>query len=1044
MLCGRVYYIKAENISLVDDGKVIFITSDKKATSGTRWKTVGFTITREKCLSGKYGNGGYPTKLEHATIHLKESWKEERSSSSTVYVTFTIPQSVVSKALIKAGMGDIKNDDVLYLHGIFQVTHNGNDYGGKKYSLPAIASAESWANPDDFKDRFDVKVFYKAPDEPISVQYKTSTGYIIDTETYAESKWEKPGTKLTVKLAESKTYQGKKYQLYKSYIRNFLSQKSIAGYGANMLDGDSLNTVQNKTINQQVGGVQFVAVMKQVKEPKLKSEKNLVSEWDEPMPHGVIAADQRGNPVYDVETGIPATESLYLNVFSKNYLFGYEFENVTGEKEYQITFTKTYHLTWEEINYDDDFNVVLDKKSQTKTVTKTARVKREYFYWKLVQLEYYQIKEAEIWNEALPEGGSRILPENYSPPELDYSNGKAEQEYLKEPEYQKKITLPSETIDGEFTCPEIPLEDFQTMGEEKLGKIKVRNDKLSFGGKNISDDEWKETKAEKPIVYDKSAEIGEDVLYKNNQVIPMETGNDIFETTGIITYQAIARISSDGPEQLLYAVEDLGEVTVHTPTVCSASVSNEKAYNQMLTPDKRKAALVLDRTFELKMPTEGEHLQIRGYGLRDYGKYIAERQVQFPFDVYKGKRYYKANTWISVNSDHTVFYIPVWVKEGGYTIDCRAVSISASANEAEDMEEELANLQRENYVATCQIPVEVSGRVYGFQIRDISDYPLWYSVFRKPDSLEHSGVRYFAGERNQDGIRRSDVRPLTIPLVKGSHIYNPQAGITATGYTFRFSLETVGEMYHDNDYIQLTPKFYYISKEGHKKQEVDLYYTETVEQQRYSLVKTGSQIDLRNVKDRYLGDPYMAVPKDEIDAKRQLTRKSELEFLFQPKPMFTFHHILLSEYFRTYTGKNYTPDGTIPAGVEPNRVSLSKQKWYGEYYLPSQVHAVPKGFDLEQAEQESGSFDFQEDIWLQDGYLLIHFDIVTIRDNKKYLSYGNFENAKSGYCNMWRQEGFVHEKTDSDGEGWDFEDGDVFLYDTGRRAGLDYRTGGTH
>ena len=76
--------------------------------------------------------------------------------------------------------------------------------------------------------------------------------------------------------------------------------------------------------------------------------------------------------------------------------------------------------------------------------------------------------------------------------------------------------------------------------------------------------------------------------------------------------------------------------------------------------------------------------------------------------------------------------------------------------------------------------------------------------------------------------------------------------------------------------------------------------------------------------------------------------------------------------------------------------------------------------------------------------LLIQFDIKAIRDKKPYLSYCNLANEKNGYCNMWKKEGFSYQRTDGNGQIWKLQDGDVFIYDMRRRAGLDYVSGGTH
>ena len=175
-----------------------------------------------------------------------------------------------------------------------------------------------------------------------------------------------------------------------------------------------------------------------------------------------------------------------------------------------------------------------------------------------------------------------------------------------------------------------------------------------------------------------------------------------------------------------------------------------------------------------------------------------------------------------------------------------------------------------------------------------------------------------------------------------------------------------------------------------------------------------------------------------------LTGKSLYTLRYTPSPLFTFHHILLSDNFRTYIGKNVSPTGTIPAAVDEDIVSMSKQKWYGEYYLPSQVYVVPKDFDLAEYEEQHGGFHFREDFWLKNGYIMVQFDIKTVNGGKTYLSYINEENAKQGYCNMWKLEGMTYTRTDADGVTWNLEDGDTFLYVTDKRTGLDYVAGGTH
>lgn len=165
----------------------------------------------------------------------------------------------------------------------------------------------------------------------------------------------------------------------------------------------------------------------------------------------------------------------------------------------------------------------------------------------------------------------------------------------------------------------------------------------------------------------------------------------------------------------------------------------------MITPDVGRASLVLDRPFYVTLPTTGSHRNILGYGYRDYGKYIASRQVKFAFDVYKGSStagtFVPKNTWTSV-AENTKFYIPTWVPEGRYEIRFRSTAINAAANGATEAVESLANLSLENYVAEDSTIVQISGRIYGLNIYDVTDYPIWEKVFRLPNSLKMTGFKY--------------------------------------------------------------------------------------------------------------------------------------------------------------------------------------------------------------------------------------------------------------------------------------------------------------
>ena len=53
----------------------------------------------------------------------------------------------------------------------------------------------------------------------------------------------------------------------------------------------------------------------------------------------------------------------------------------------------------------------------------------------------------------------------------------------------------------------------------------------------------------------------------------------------------------------------------------------------------------------------------------------------------------------------------------------------------------------------------------------------------------------------------------------------------------------------------------------------------------------------------------------------------------------------------------------VSPSCQNDRITKSKQKWYFEYSLPSDVHAVKKGFDVTKYAHENGGIDYKEGFW---------------------------------------------------------------------------------
>ena len=1035
---GNMRITKAATTTAVEfkSGMILFKTIDTAASSPITWETAGFTITRMKCIKGPEANGGYPDKMDHAEIILKDGWKQEKlAGGGKKEVIFTIPKDAVDKALINGGFDGIKPNDTLYLHGIFQVMHGGKRYGTRIFSLPDIMSAERWRNPNDFQDRFDIPVIYQsAVKEPVSVEYRTLSGAIIEKRLLARSQWAGLGEEIAYSFEDEKSYRGKTYELNKSFIRYYSTGRPVGSTGYSPAAGYSKTRIQNRLIKQKNGGVEFVAIMKMKDMPPDINSSQIKGVLYEPDPYGIIGAMDRGREKYDITKGIPSSEELYVNVVTGQYLLGYRFRKVTGRKTYPVTVRRTYILKWKEQNRD---------RQETKTINTMIPVDRSYEYWLIDNIDFFQIDKAVIQNYGLPDGEITIYPENYTVPPIIYEHTEREEEHIREPKFPNQVILTPQVINSVNKKPDIPEVNYSVYAESKIGKIQVRNDFMEFDGKVVMAGGWKDEKTLKPdILKTEAGNISDSTLYRQALKIAANKLNGTYDTKGYIYYKRSAAVNPGYESSLTFEIRNLHPVTIHTPVICNTAVSNMLFYNQMIFPDKSKASLVLDREFSISFPTLGEHGYMDGYGYRDYGKYIKRRMVKFPFAVYKEQDYIPAEKWIVIDRDITRFSLPAWVDEGAYRIHCKAFAVNAF-DENQDREEAIANLETDHYIATDSIDVEVSGRLYGLKLYDVSDYPLWRKVFRQPDSLKRTGFYYSAGINNCNGIPSGQKSRYTFPLYKDSHPLFRNSGGVKPGYAVRFEVTTIGNMSAAGDYVRILPHFYYFDEDSGSRYEVDCYYDETFEGRKQKLVRMGSEMDRKNIKSLSIEDPFLAVPQMEIEQKRIVENWNKDKKGSAESKVYTFTNIMIPQALRTYTGRGASSEIGAPAGIDPIKIIKSRQKWYCEYYIPSNIHIVRKGFDVSGYAAVS-RIDFHEDFWLTGGCLVLNFDIETIQNGKRHLSYSNRENSVYGYCNMWKMEGFSDKKTDGSGTPYNVKEGDFIIYDTMGSAAIDYRNGGTH
>lgn len=502
---------------------------------------------------------------------------------------------------------------------------------------------------------------------------------------------------------------------------------------------------------------------------------------------------------FDVTRAIPSSENISVCGSLQKYYYHATYEHHYGTKAVPVTANVTYTLSWNDGK----------PHSEKVTVTKNIEILRDYSYWKIRDITLCYLQNVEVMNAALPEGKVRI--ENIYDPDIVMQKN---EESMIFPE--SVVNADGGIVYGGKKKPTIPDGDIIPLIDTQIGKIVVKNDIFSVDGEIWMDGALCEEKTKAPVTLSGERKIS---VQKNNLQIPAETQNQVYLSTGTAEY---ASFFSGGIANYA-AVNNVNAVSVHTPVICVGMSSDDIGFNQQIVPTKYKS-LILGRKFTVSVGTAGTHISEKGYGTRDYRKYVKVRQVQFPFPVIADGKKIEAKSWITLNSEQAGFVLPVSVPEGDYDITYRSISINA---EKSTNEQGYANTDKNNYIATGKVRVTVIGRLYDFRITNVIDYPRWEKVFWNDAGTERTGFSYFSGINDLDGVKkREDDSTRLIPLLKGSHPYDKSIHAPGLGYRIAFSIKTIGSMHHEADTVELKPTYYYMAQDGTGLQQVRLYQKE--------------------------------------------------------------------------------------------------------------------------------------------------------------------------------------------------------------------------
>ncbi|OKP84623.1 hypothetical protein A3844_19230 [Paenibacillus helianthi] len=763
-----------------------------------------------------------------------------------------------------------------------------------------------------------------------------------------------------------------------------------------------------------------------------------------------IRADQRGNEQFDVLQGIPSSESLYGHASTKGYLYQNRFVEMKGTCTYDIKIQKVYTLKWDPTKpAPSGPGTVPAPTSEPKPVVYSYSINRPYSYWTIDTLEVYALSKAVLRNDALSGGAVTLKPNGYTPPDFSTEiTGK----YIP-PEAPDLITVSPSDVQGGTTRPEPDNEKevFQSKAEEAAKKIKVQNDTFDFIGQTIMDGSEATEAGQSPGTIPNPQPIGDYVLYSPGNIIePAHLNAPNLPSSGEITYIPMDGNINGGTEDKVSPIDGINSITVHTPVVnYSLLPDDNRPFDQRMVPDLTRTVLILDRPFTVHFTESGQHLNIPGYGNRDYAKYTKNKRIQFPFGVFQDGQYYPENTWIyiPVGTPSMTFTMPTWVNEGDYTINTQSWAINAPSD-GTDLCEVNLNGDLTNYCASESFNVGVVGRLFNFRIWDIGDFR-FEKVFRTGvGTLEHSTAMYYTGGNDENGnpTAISGQPQWQLPIRKGSHP-NEQLTVPHNGYSFLFDFRTMGNLWQPGEGIRIEPSFYFIPKSGGSPTPVDLYYD--ISGSNNKMIGVGSSKDKLSYTRTYrLADDLRNISSGELSTAASYEYNYILNEQEREKtPWLKFYKQYVKRKTKLATGydlevlpyKSRTLVGPtdIPNGVDPIAAVRSVQHWYGEYNLPISPYILPKGTNIVTlANQYGGALDGHEKEFIKGGYILVKFGIYTVKNgdaDTRILGY------KAPIANMWAIEGQMTGDTDERGQTFSFSSGDIILFESDYSVRNDYQ-----
>lgn len=238
------------NEPIMKNGVITWETEGKRATTNVYYRTVGWTVHKEKIPNGDISQSGKP----YGKFMMQQIEEIPSKIIGNVITKFKCSwENNVKVGLIQADKNiDWKNGEKVYLSAIMEV-RQGDGFGGYKVlgtytDLSKLKSSQNWINPNDFDQYFNKELVLSLPPEDIHKKVKINGEIISDEIVYSGL----PGEQKLIKFDEKITYKGKEYALNRSCVE--LRGRQGITFGDFSIPEYKIDIISNRYVPIFVGG----------------------------------------------------------------------------------------------------------------------------------------------------------------------------------------------------------------------------------------------------------------------------------------------------------------------------------------------------------------------------------------------------------------------------------------------------------------------------------------------------------------------------------------------------------------------------------------------------------------------------------------------------------------------------------------------------------------------------------------------------------------------------------------------------------------------